>query len=249
MRQLTQFYRTVALCAFTVAFLSVQEASAAIITFTSELDSASDYDSPFTVLPNSIVGAEGDLDGSVGSVVRVNTDIPSAGRAYYSFMSSAVYTPSVSGAIDSIDWSTDIRKSGSPYNTPLFLALTQGGTLYMYKGEEIIGGSTNTAFRPNSTTWETVSLTGAGVTDFLSYDLTQTPFSDPKVNAGDTPDFTSSGAAITFGYIGFAATSGSNLHRETEITNSSITVVPEPSALSLMVMALLGVALVRNRKR
>jgi hypothetical protein len=157
-------------------------------------------------------------------------NLPSSFRAaevnVFHIRNDAVFDPATEGAITSVAYSEDTFTGISQIGGGL--ALQQNGILYF-------GGYRH----DSSTSWVTYirsSLTAADFRTFVSETL--------------HPDFSSSGAPITFGFFransvdaggpyGYTATGG------TDNWQATITSVPEPALLSLM--ALGGLAMLRRR--
>ncbi len=200
-----------------------------VVTFTNELDEASDYPvSSRTVLPNATAGNPSinitDLGGDPNEV-QIQTLITSAGAASFSLLSSAVCDPSTLGGIVAISWSMQLKRNGGNSDTPIFPALWQNNKLYVYVGGKVVGSSMTNAFRNAATTYTTVSIAAATASDFQSYDLSaNSTGTDPKTNVGDHPDLSGGGLPVTFGYMAVSSTSGTAYDRRTAVRNSKITV-------------------------
>ncbi|MDA3925426.1 MAG: DNRLRE domain-containing protein [Kiritimatiellae bacterium] len=194
------------------------------LTFTNELDYAADY-GPITVLPGATASnpSFGTSDiGGTPNEIQIRTIITSAGVAYFSFESAATCDPVNFGGISTVDWSTDIKKDGSYAGDVILVpALWQNETLYMYIGNEVVGGESTDFFRNTATTYLTTAIMDAKSSDFEKYDLTNV-FS---THSGDNPDFSDKGSAITLGYITSVGTGGSaGVDRRSKITNGKITI-------------------------
>lgn len=171
------------------------------------------------------------------------TNVTDPGEFVYGvyLKTTAVYNPSLEGAIASIDYDEDAKFFvGGGNHQAGGMALRQNGVVYI----------TNTAAYTNSADWgplmssmltpPPVALTFAGLSaeDFSTI-----------ADASLHPDFSASGAAITFGF--FRANGSSNT-RVSGIDNWSVTVntataaVPLPAALYAQ---LAGIALLWRRRR
>lgn len=144
------------------------------------------------------------------------------------------YTPSVLGAIDSIDYSEDRRnfpEVAAFRDVNDSFALTQGGKLYVHAFSNI---ATATTF------WENQTATGLQAADF-----------DEWGAATGSPDFSASGGPIQFGYLRGSSTNNPSGDRHTEsgTDNWSVTIhysaIPEPAVAGLLSVSLM--LLVRRR--
>jgi hypothetical protein len=131
----------------------------------------------------------------------------------------ASYNPAATGAITRIDYSEDQIEFNPPFagakirSAP---ALIQGGIVYIGPANDY-----------GNTTWQTHALPNLAAIDFTEF-------------AGSThPNFSASGAPIHFGFFRFNAQTGSfPIVADHGIDNWSITVVPEPSTLCLIVSSM-----------
>jgi hypothetical protein len=178
----------------------------------------SDWFIPQEELPAAIrfVGqvATGGNPGSYRATrISVGQDVPGVANLNRNF----VYTPSVQGAITGITINWDLETTNAEGATYIPL-IEQNGTLYL-DGVASISASANSW--SNSTRILTLA-------DFSGLN-----------NSSLTPDFSSSGSPITFGYQVFAGGSGF-FESDTGIDNDPITLttaalskssVPEPSTL------------------
>ena len=247
MKKLTQFIAIAG-----VALVTTIAAHAATITFTTELDEASDYSNGTVINQSgSSTPSISFTAGATGVVITTDLD-DTADIVRYSLESSASYDPA-NGPIGSINWSADVRKTGSAESsTLLYPSLFQGGNLYFYTGGNVSGGDATYAFRETFTSFSSVSISSLGATDFELYNVTVTPdgvdlLSNGEFVDGSHPDF--SGSEITFGYIAISATGSTTYTRDQEIDNSLIelAVIPEPASLTLLILG--GLALVPRRRR
>lgn len=152
----------------------------------------------------------------------------------FHFRNSAIFTPSVYGAIDSLSYSEDTFTDGRTIGCGL--ALLQNGIMYA-------GG-----YRFDSGAWATHSRTSLHATDFDSWYDNASGVPVPPITH---PDFSASAPAITFGFYransqdaglpaGYTVIGGTD--------NWSVTVnyVPEPSS---MLVAVIGAGMVLCQRR
>jgi hypothetical protein len=137
-------------------------------------------------------------------------------------MSGFAYTPSTQGAITSLTMSLSAMDPGGP---------AQGDGLFIKQGSSwwMAGYGTTTG------SWQTFST---GVTTASDW-TTGVP--------GGTPDFSSTGGTITFGYLAANTDSFSTAG----IDNFSVTIdsVPEPVSLALLGVGVLGTLCTRRRAK
>ncbi len=136
------------------------------------------------------------------------------------------YDPVTQGAIASVDWTIDARFVGGSTaggGQAIMLGLKQGVIIY-YADYDLTGFSG---------AWNTFSATG----------LTSTSFSRIDGAAG-TPDFSSSGAPIRFGFITSNGTSFGTYSTSVDYDNFSVNIVQVPAsgAIALAGVGLLGAA-------
>jgi hypothetical protein len=153
---------------------------------------------------------------------------PGDNAAVYVFHSfdAAVVDPSVDGAIASVDylWDVSAIAGGGTFSGP---ALQQGGNVYVSAGLLELTGT--------STQWRSVSR--AGVLE-VNYGLIQDGL---EIDPAQDPDFSASGAPITFGFFSaFAgALGGPAAAASAGFDNWSVDVhlVPEPGPFALLMLA------------
>lgn len=153
-------------------------------------------------------------------VTQEVTSLPGLIQAYH-LNSNFVYDPSMSGAIDTIDWSIDFQNL--QVGQAVALALQQDGNLF------IADVFTTTA--AGTGVWNNHALNGIVASDF---------------NLGGL-DFSDTAAPITLGF--FTANSGQIGIFETGYDNLQITIrtsVPEPSSMLLLGISM-GLALICRR--
>ncbi|MGE0857469.1 MAG: hypothetical protein AB7P42_00100 [Gammaproteobacteria bacterium] len=221
-----------------------------VFTFASSLSQAATFaDGSFadnwttiTVGDGTSAAARVTSGGNPNSYFSI-TNVTDPGESVYGvyLKTTAVYTPALEGAIASIDYDEDAKFFvGGGNHQAGGMALRQNGVLYI----------TNTAAYTNGADWgplmtsmltpPSVAVTFAGLSaeDFST-------IADVNLH----PDFSASGAAITFGF--FRANGSSNT-RVSGIDNWSVTVntatatVPLPAAIYAQ---LAGVALLWRRRR
>jgi hypothetical protein len=174
------------------------------------------------------------------TMTRNVSSLFAAGR-WLSLNTNALYDPSSQGAINSLDYSFDLRVITHPGGAGVgyALGLTQNGNTY-------ISACCDAA---NSTTWTTSSHTGLLATNF-SQVLDSGPY--PHLDTLSHPDFSSAGTAIQFGYIVLNSFNGSaTLSGSSGIDNWSVelhTDTPEPSTLFSLAMGLTLVCIARRRR-
>jgi hypothetical protein len=157
------------------------------------------------------------------------------------------YSPSVTGAITSLDYTEDaicINPNCFGQGQGTGVALRQGGQAY------VIGGTITTS----STLWHTLPpLTGLHAADFFLLNPSATSFVDPTSH----PDFSGTGAPIQFGFYRSNSTclGCSGYLLDAGIDNWAVTVhfpsppgatVPAPWTAGLLVVALAMLGLLRR---
>ncbi len=151
--------------------------------------------------------------GSYRQTIDVMNPSPSSVRGYH-LQKSAVYNPSLQGAIISIDGSRNSKMFvGFGAGQDTGFALYQGGNYFMY---HIVDS--------NTSVWTNYSKTGLKAEDFFV-------FLSPTLH----PDFSTSGGPITFGYM--TSNSAGPYSITNGVDNWSVTLntapVPLPGALIL----------------
>ncbi|MBK7896677.1 MAG: hypothetical protein IPJ90_17725 [Anaerolineaceae bacterium] len=131
--------------------------------------------------------------------------------------SFAVYTPSDSGAITSIDFASDLLHPDSG-STGWFLLLKQNGVLYFAGRGQAFGNST----------WQSFTLDALTEEDF---DTSAPGLAPNNVH----PDFSTNGASITFGYVMTNSSPGTNQLTH-GIDNWSVTINTSPFQIFLPVI-------------
>ena len=124
--------------------------------------------------------------------------------------SNAVYDPSVSGAINEIDFSSDfIRQSAAGGASGWTILIKQNGNLYFV---------------------ERLAITNSSWKSFTSSSLTEEDFTEALpgiIPNNNHPDFSSSGSPITFGYVFTNGLTGpGTLALTHKVDNWSVTVNP-----------------------
>jgi len=150
---------------------------------------------------------------------------------------NAVYDPSVSGAIETIDLQIDLRQSVAGGATGISLVLEQDGLLYF----SLVKGFSSTSF----VTFADIGLTASDFDTNLNAGI---PGATPS---GLVPDFSATGSPITLGYaVGNGLSGPGTLTNVIGADNWTviITPVPEPGTFSLMALGLAGLGLY-TRKR
>lgn len=122
--------------------------------------------------------------GSPGAFRETSHTITYGDRIYSGGLNTkAVYDPSVSGPIATIDFSSDLRHPISTGNSAWVLLIEQDDTMYF---------SSRVAF--SNWTWQSFQVGGLTAADFES--------SEPGLHSNYAhPDFSGNGAPITFGYV------------------------------------------------
>lgn len=118
------------------------------------------------------------------------------------FRSGAMYDPSVSGAISTVDYSfeANVFDYGTSLAVGYGIVLLQNGEYY--QGQEAI---------LTDNIWTSVAMTQLRADDFVG------------TNAGDHPDFSAAGSLIQFGYYTANGTAGVRTQTDSGIDNLSVT--------------------------
>lgn len=142
------------------------------------------------------------------------------------------YTPAISGAIGSIDWSASLRGDIDIPNAQFGYALIveQSGSYYQW-WQHSVGGAD----------WIRVADTGLTASDFY-------PVGDPS--GSGRPDFSGSAQPLEFGFL-LAKQDSGPITLSTGFDNFQVTVaaVPEPAAYTLVGALSLGLLAALNRYR
>ncbi len=122
--------------------------------------------------------------------------------------------------IDTLDWSLDYLNP-SIGNVAIGVAVEQGGKFYT----SFVGGG------PTGNSFSTIGQLGLSSNDFDEVSATTVPFVDPLSH----PDFSASGAPLTFGFYTANSTFGGGYSRDYWVDNWSVTItkVPEPASFGL----------------
>lgn len=131
-------------------------------------------------------------------------------------LTSAVYDPSVSGAIGSIDFSFDVKFLGGSTGTSQMayrLAFEQGGSIFI---PNIVGVAQGPGNGQPAAAFQSFSFKGLTAADFS------------KQSGSGTLDFSSSGAPITFGYMTSDTVNLDNAFVNSGIDNWLVRVNPVP---------------------
>jgi len=181
----------------------------------------------------SVVISRVETGGNPDQYLRVDHQNFTGVLAAYHYRTGATYDPSWQGAIATVAWSLDEIAIMNLDTT----SVAAGGAL----GQN---GKNYYSVAPNNITkesWDTFGLSGLSAASFRTF-----------ADGNDHPDFSTSGAPITFG-IWTASDNGARTDpRAAGLDNWSfeITAVPEPSSLLILGAGLAGVgALALRRKR
>jgi hypothetical protein len=218
-------HRIMAAIAITTLILgSAERAPADVIFFDGTFNNA-DWTVPQShgLLAAGQVAIGGNPGSYRQTVVRFGQDIDYAAELNTTFL----YNPSTQGAITGLTWESDSLTTNAFGGTE-YLLIQQAGVLYFTPA--VTEGSTSNAW--------------------LHFSRTVNPgdFTIVNPNSGDlkgigSPDFTSTGSAIDFGYL-LQVTGGGFFTSVTGIDNYSLTVaatsaapaVPEPTSLTLLAL-------------
>jgi hypothetical protein len=163
--------------------------------------------------------------GNPGAYRLINLSMTAGtgGVGLHAFKSSAVYDPSIQGAIASVAFSEDLRMvSGSVPGMSSGSVLLQNGLRY-YRW----------CWETDSVSWTTRIAEGTGAPNYL-LDGLQDNGTNPL-----RPDFSENGAPITFGYFrNIQGIAGTDFFMTSGIDNWTTTVVavPEPAVWQLVVL-------------
>ncbi|WP_269539990.1 PEP-CTERM sorting domain-containing protein [Cerasicoccus fimbriatus] len=181
--------------------------------------------------------------GNPGAFLDILLNIGSSNRIVgtFSWRDDFTIDPAAVGGITNISYSFDAKRgaSNNPGNAQAFgMAIEQNGIHYY-------------SYNANSLTdWNNYSDS-----DFTIGELAVYPGEQDEAAAGgfETPDFSASGAPITFGYMRLNSTVGAAAFIHGFMDNYSVTVdhvlVPEPSTYALALGAVMLVGVVVRRRR
>ncbi len=224
------------LCA--IALLPAASAGASVV-YTDSTFSDSDWSTTYQftgTLGTPPTAAQQSTGGHTGAWERIDLLNFSNILFTYHALAGATYTPSLDGAIDSIDWQQDVLAlvNRSGINIALAPCIRQGGKDYY---------SNNSVFNNSTTTWLTAGLGALQASDFRTF-----------VSSTQHPDFGATGGLMQLGFVASSNNGGVTASRAAGIDNFSITVnsvtpatpAPEPSGLAI---AGGGVLLALRRRR
>ena len=173
--------------------------------------------------------------GNPGAYMQISLSMAAADgySVLWAFNSSAVYDPSAA-AIDTVGYREDLLQGGSPQAAGAAL-LQNGLRYYRY------------AWTTEASVWTTrIATPDVGATGYL-LDGSQINGVNPL-----NPDFSILGAPITFGFFrNISGTALSSFTTTSRLDNwtTTVTPVPEPSAASLLIAAMVLVGALRIAKR
>lgn len=165
--------------------------------------------------------------GNPGSFLNINLIVNGGFQAVttFSYLPIFIHNPSTQGVINSIDYAFDTKRGASPAigNAQAYgIGLKQNGIHYY------------TYYADSITTWQPIAETGILASDFF---VDGGDYESALVLGLETPDFSSSGSEITFGYWRGNSTTYSNSYAEGYMDNYNVSIdftpVPEPSQAAL----------------
>ncbi len=156
-------------------------------------------------------------DGAVKTQVSLQSIFEGLGPAY---------TPTVSGAIQSLSFSIDLRSSGPASSVGLVVSDSNGGQITGY-----------TSFTPDGT-WQTITVSG----------LNQGDLGDRNLSGSNPLSF-----GFSFLAYGFLTDDGNGGHTPESFTldvdNFIVTAIPVPEPSSLVLFGIMGLGLIARRSR
>lgn len=228
------------LCFVMVLSCSFVAATADVVLFDGTFDDGnwSTYTLLDTTTPGDASAASGQTsaDGDPDPSRETNHDWQASSSGvsvrFGHLASHLVYDPGTQGPIDTLELQFDVRLP-----SPIRHVNTMGfGPLLVQDGLTYVAG-VSYPFNP-PTPWMTIDFAPA----------TSDPTNWNKFGAPGHPDFSSSGAPITFGYFTSNGGSGTNdrLSATGRLDNYTLVITPEPGSAALFGLA--GLALVRRRR-
>lgn len=171
------------------------------------------------------------VNGNPGAARQVANDYgPSNSGSYNAnFYEALSYNPVIGGPLTDLSFSIDSRFIDGL--NALGFAVRQNGSVWG------IGYWTNTS------SWQTYSITPVASDYFLN------PFNIPTPGQPALPDFSATGAPITFGfYTGNGSAGGPGETRHGLFDNFAVSFVPAPSAAAALALGFTAVRRRRNRR-